>query len=318
MACDKRPAPTDAPPSNRAAPKASVKPVESQDGVFSADAGKVETGKAIIREMRVRHSCNRVMGCSKLSIRLAGLGPSGAQAILDVLAVQKDSDGYWVTKCIDILGQIGRHKAAVYLASLLHDKRTEIRARSAIALGRLADPATREMTADALKASKNSVDIGYRMALLFALDRIGPFSVERRRQAAALLPTDMEGLGKLNPLFLMVAAEVAREWPIPEALPALRLMSRHIGVFVRRESIRALGRLRDTGAIATLVGRLSDEVPSVRRASIRALQEITGNRRFGSADEWRAWCDRTECKKTKTKKAEKPAIKTPEPINSLP
>ena len=250
---------------------------------------------AQIKAMKVRAACNRVMGCHA-SIELAGLGPAAPRAIIDVLRLERRSDGYWVTKCIDLLGQLGKGEAASFVATLLSDKRNEIRSRAAIALARLADPGTKEAVEVALTKSRDSPDIGFRMALLMALDRIGPFSVARRKKAGSLLPTTQDGLGGLNPLFLMTAAEVAREWPIPEALPALRITATHIGVFVRRQSIRALGRLGDTGAIPVLVGRLKDEVPSVRRATIRALQSITGNRRFSTEPEWLAWCEKTTCR----------------------
>jgi HEAT repeat protein len=245
--------------------------------------------------MKKRKDCNRVMGCPA-SIELAGLGTATEAAIIQVLRKEKGADGYWVIKCIDLLGQLGRQDSAVFLSSLLDDKRTEVRTRAAVALGRLSAPSTKEAVESTFTRIKDGPDLGFKIALLYAIDRIGPFSTQRRKDAAKLLPQDKAGLGKISPLHLITAAEVAKEWPIPEALGSLRILASHIGPFIRRQAIDALGRLKDTGAIPVLVGRLKDEVPSIRTASMRALRAITGNTGPKTEEAWEAWCSKRECR----------------------
>jgi HEAT repeat protein len=235
------------------------------------------------------------MGCSA-SIELAGLGTATETSIIQVLRKEKGADGYWVIKCIDLLGQLGRGDSAVFLSSLLEDKRTEVRTRAAVALGRLSAPSTKEAVEQSYTRIKDGPDLGFKMALLYALDRIGPFSTQRRKDVAELLPKDKAGLGKISPLHLMTAAEIAKEWPIPEALGSLRILAAHIGPFIRRQAIDALARLKDTGAIPVLVGRLKDEVPSIRSASMRALRAITGNTEPKTEEAWEAWCVKRSCR----------------------
>ena len=272
-----------------------TRPALNASSPLTPDPKDVTKALGYIEAMRDRKVCNRVMGC-RPSIALAGLGAATETAIVQALEKNKNSDGFWVLRCIDILGQIGRETSSKFLVGLLGDKRTEIRTRVAISLGRLADPSTKQAVESALDAASREPDLGFRIALLYALDRIGPFSVERRKEASQLLPEGRDGIGRISPVHLIVAAEVAKEWPIPEALPALRVMATHIGPFVRRHAIDALGRMKDTGAIPVLAGRLKDTVPSIRRAAMRALKDITGNVRPRSEADWLEWCEQRACR----------------------
>ena len=268
---------------------------DKNDSVFSPTKAELDKALSLIRDMRDRKTCNRVMGC-RASIALAGLGRATEAAIIQVLAKDKGSDGYWVIRCIDLLGQLGRTDSAAFLVTLLDDKRTEIRTRAAMALARMAAPSTRESVQAAYDLAEDGPDLGFKIALLYAIDRIGPFSVERRKMVAGLLPQDKAGLGRISPLHLITAAEVAKEWPIPEALPSLRITAAHIGPFIRRNSIDALGRLKDTGAIPVLIGRMKDDVPSIRKAAMNALRAITGNDLPRSEEDWIAWCEKRQCR----------------------
>ena len=113
---------------------------------------------------------------------------------------------------------------------------------------------------------------------------------------ASLLPQDKAGLGQISPLHLITAAEVAKAWPIPEALPSLRITAAHIGPFIRRHSVDALGRMKDTGAIPVLIARMTDTVPSIRKAAMRALRAVTGNAAPRSPEDWVAWCEKRQCR----------------------
>ena len=125
----------------------------------------LEKALGLIKSMRDRKTCNRVMGC-RASIALAGLGLATEAAIIQVLAKDKGSDGYWVIRCIDLLGQLGRTDSASFLVTLLDDKRTEIRTRAAMALARMAAPSTREAVQAAYETAKDGPDLGFKIALL--------------------------------------------------------------------------------------------------------------------------------------------------------
>mgnify|MGYP001246341302 CR=1 FL=1 len=249
-----------------------------------------------LADMRVRKRCNRVMGCPP-GVRLFQHGRAAIPAILKVLERGRHADGYWVVKLLDYLGQLDDVRALPVLYQLLEDPRTEVHSRAAIALARLGKRSSRGPLKAALEAGRFPKDAAYRAALLWALSRVSKPDPRRRQEVLAAFPPETSTLGGHNPLALMLFADIAGEWPLPQAAPTLRLLARHVGTFVRRSAIRALMKLRDQGAVPVLVGRLDDKVPSVRKLALGALGVITGARSRRTPDEWKRWCVATKCRK---------------------
>ena len=79
-------------------------------------------------------------------------------------------------------------------------------------------------------------------------------------------------------------------------LPAVRLAARHRSAFARKQAVRTLGALRDAVGVGVCVARLDDELPSIRRAALTALQDITGERSRTDPAVWRAWCAARDCR----------------------
>lgn len=305
-ACDPRPqagepagasaAAVGAPATQPARP--SVSPTTQPPGPgASPEAPPSPQVKALLQAMRRHAECNRIMGC-EAAARLRAMGPAAIPpAVAAIRAASPKDEGWWLVELVRTLGALGREasparqrQAREVLESLLMDPRDELRGRAALALARVADPSSRLPVKEALVHWRAKGDdpavVG---ALLFALERTGRPSRALRRQFVALLPASEDQLGRVNAGALAILADVARAWDLPQASAGLRVVARHRARPARLAAVRALGALRDTGALGLLQARLDDQIPAIRRAAIRALQQITGNAAYGTADEWRAW-----------------------------
>jgi HEAT repeat protein len=257
-----------------------------------ATGGRID---ALITKMQHRKHCNRVMGC-KSATSLFQYGKAATVPIINALEKHPKSDGFWAMKLIDLLGQLNDKRALPLLKRLLVDGRLEPRCRAAIGLARMKDPSTLPAINRALESPVALSDPAFRTALMLAQDRLNQPSPARRTQAASVFTPSLEALGGLNALYLMLFAEVAGEWPLPEAAKTLRLIARHRSVFARRAAIRAIMRIRDHGSIPTLIARLDDTMPSVRKAAMAALRVITGRTNLTTPDTWKQWCKMTQCR----------------------
>ena len=256
-----------------------------------------EAVRAALTEIRVRQSCNRVMGCAP-AVQLAQYRAAAVPWILAAIHSAPRDAGYWVVKLVDLLGQLGGDESLPLLHALLDDPRWELRAVASLALARLGRPASRAALESAWALHGARGDVAFVSALLHALDRTGDAPIEGRRPRDLLaerLPREEADLAELNPGFYAFLARVVREARLPAAAPLCRLGAIHRDRFVRAESVRTLGTLGDTGGIPYLVTRLDDELPSVRRAVIASLQQITGSRQLRTPEAWRAWCDARDC-----------------------
>ncbi len=266
---------------------------------------------ALVATMRHHVQCNRIMGCAPARA-LRALGPAAIEAIAAQLrAAPPKDDGWWLVELVRALGELGREArgagraaAREALEALLLDPRDELRGRAALALARLAAPESRAPIERALAHWRARGDdpavVG---ALLFALERASKPSRGLRREFVALLPASEEQIGRVNAGALAILADVARAWDLPQAAPGLRIVARHRARPARLAAVRALGALRDTGALKLLQDRLGDEIPAIRRAAVRALQEVTGNSAYDTVDEWRAWWGRHEAHRAATRDA---------------
>jgi len=265
--------------------------------------------------MRGHVACNRVMGC-RAADTLRALGPPAIPAIVAALrAASPKDDRWWLVEAVRTLGDLGhvassepQREARAALESLLLDPRDELRGRAALALARIGSPASRAPIQRALEHWRARGDdpavVG---ALLLALERTGRPSRDLRRQFVALLPASEDQLGRVHAGGLAILADVARAWDLPQAAPGLRVIARHRARPARLAAVRALGALRDTGALALLQARLEDEIPAIRRAAVRALQQITGNTAYDTVEQWRAWWRRREARRGQARGQSTPA-----------
>ncbi|MGM0575643.1 MAG: HEAT repeat domain-containing protein [Myxococcota bacterium] len=250
-----------------------------------------------LARMKQRRRCNRVMGCAPATA-LMQHGSGVVPDLVDALESAGAADGYWVLRAVDLLGQLDDDRALPVLHDLTEDTRWEVRARSARALARLARPESLEPLREALGRARNAGQPAVEAAVLMALDRLDADVGDRpaREVLEAHLAMDYDTLAGMNPGMFAFLAEVVREARVPAALPLARLGATHRDRFVRLVSIETLGALHDTGGIPFLIGRLDDPLPSVRRATIRALQDITGSEGLSTAEQWRAWCETRGCR----------------------
>jgi HEAT repeat protein len=68
----------------------------------------------------------------------------------------------------------------------------------------------------------------------------------------------------------------------------LRAALEHADAGLRAAAARALGRLRDSSSVPSLIGRLEDSAPAVQRAARWALRECSGQD-LASGEEWQRW-----------------------------
>lgn len=248
-----------------------------------------------LTKMKHRPSCNRISGCPGATA-LMQHRRAVVPFLLEQLAAEPVSDGYWVYALVDLLGQLDDARARPLLETLLEDRRWAIDARAALALGRLRLLASQP----ALQAAHQRAVIGKDLTLhamtAYALARLRPS--ERARfhgEIAELLPTRQEALFEIPPIILDVLIEAVREAQVTSALPAVRLAALNENRFVRAQAIDTLAALRDTGGLPYAYANLSHALPSIRRRALHALQTITGSTSLVDAASWKAWCEQHAC-----------------------
>jgi hypothetical protein len=248
-----------------------------------------------LQAVKVRQRCNRVMGCAP-AVTLMQHGSAAATAITAELERAGESDGYWVPKLVDLLGQLEHWDALPLLHRLLDDRRWEVRARAAQAVGRIGSPESEALIRRHLAEAALVDDVGFHAGLWFALSHCAHAQLgAAQRGMATLLGEDEDRLGQLNPGFFAFAVEVARALRVEGALPAARLAAVHRERSTRLEGMRTLGHLTDTGGIPYVISRLRDPIPTVRAEALVALRQITGIREYTTVDEWIGWCARRKC-----------------------
>lgn len=263
-------------------------------GELGADLGPERRALllATLRELARRPACNRIMGCQPL-VTLAQMGRDVVPALNRVVADNPRADGYWFFQIIALLGQLDDDRALPTLHGLLDDARWEVPIRAAQALGRLARPASVEPLRAALARGERRDDPALVAVTLGALSRVEPARAREHRDAlAALIPHEPAHIAEIPSVILDILIEVVREVRLPQALPAVRVAALDDNRFVRAQALDTLARLQDTGGIPYALDRLDDELPSIRKKAMAALQAITGIHTMDDAAQWRAWCER--------------------------
>ena len=292
------------------APEAPASPPASPPAAPASPEAAATHPQAVTEALdaiRDRQRCNRIMGCDP-AVTLAQHGRAAVPAILEALG-DSPQGSYWVVRLISLLGQLDDERALPFLHGMLADNRWELRCEAAVALGRLKRQASHEALQAAYGRARADKDLPFEAALLLALDRMnGTVDGGAPREVlAARLPTDREILGPMNPGFFRFLVDVVRFSRLPSGLPMVRLGAVHRDRFVRLSSLATLGALQDTGGIPYAVGRLDDPLPSVKRAALGALQEITGSRSLTEPEQWKAWCEARSCRAA----LEKAAVDSP-------
>jgi len=269
-------------------------PAPSDEAALTAEEeAEVE---AIVSQMLHRPSCNRVMGCPG-AVALMQLGPPVAPKLVELLETAGTADGYWIIKLIELLGQLPGEEGRRHLEGLLGDPRWEVRLRAAQALGNLGDGRSRGAVEAALERQlQQAEDLAFRAALHFALTRLpGGDRAGHRAALLRLMPLDPASVARTPPMVLDILIELVRIARIPEALPGVRLAVLSDNRFVRGQALKTLGALQDTGGLPYALHALEDELPSLRREALDALQAITGIRTMTDPVQWRRWCERHDC-----------------------
>lgn len=233
------------------------------------------------------------MGCPG-AVKLAGYGPAIVPGLADVLRQNPRADGYWYFELIKLLGQSRDARALDVLHALLDDTgRWEVPIRAAQALGHLGMAASRAPLEAALARATENDNVALAAAAHGALAHVVPAEASAHRDAlAALVPQDAAAVEATPPVILDILVEEVRMARLPKALPGVRLAILNDNRFVRAQALDTAASLHDTGAIPYALVRLEDELPSVRRKALTALQEITGIRTMTDPAQWRAWCER--------------------------
>ena len=239
-----------------------------------------------------KRSCNRVMGCDP-AIAILQHGRAATPKILEFLERTPLDGRYWQIRAMDILGQLGDTRSVSFLTRALGEPRWEVRARSALALGRIAD---QRSAAPLLEALNKREDIATKSAALFALSalkqRVNGGSA--REALIALLPLEQDTLGSLNPGQFAFVAELVGAAQLRECLQVVRWGALHKDAS-RMSSLETLASLKDREGIPYAITRLDDPSPGVKRQALRTLRVITGRRAFTRGEHWKDWCEQRRC-----------------------
>lgn len=248
--------------------------------------------EANLGAIRVRHNCNRLMGCPPATALVQDM-PASVAPILLVLRNADRADGYWLEMLIDILGQSDRPEVVRPLEGLSRDRRWAVKIRAVLALGRVAahtDQNTRDLMSEAELMAAKSGDLAWLGAVLLTRSRLDPKeNVSARSRLLSLYPTNHDDVVAISAPILDWLVLIATDARLTGAATALRSACLSDNRFVSVNAMKAVGRFQDTGAVPHLMARIEDRQPGVRRAALEALQDITGNRRATSVAEWREW-----------------------------
>ena len=240
-----------------------------------------------------KRSCNRVMGCDP-EIAIMQFGRDATPTLLEAFRRNPIDGRYWQIKAIDILGQLGDTRALPVLISALEQARWEVRCRSAVALGRIAD-ARAEAPLRALLATNQ--DVATTAAALFGLSALKQSvdGIDARDALITHLPRQRDALGALNPGHFAFLAELVGLAQLRESLPVARWGALHKDRFTRMAALETLAQLKDRQGIPFAITRLDDTSPGVRRQALRTLRVITGRRAFTRPEHWSDWCEQRKC-----------------------
>ena len=235
---------------------------------------------------------------------LAALGPGAAphiRALFQKTELTPLKTRYARIKLIEAIGLSGDKGSAAFLMDVLtNNSLSPLRVEAAHALGQLRLRGLRK----SLKELVGKLDPEHRraeiLAIGYTLARFG----------------DPDGRKLLDIHFVVPKTDIMR-WdivkPAIRAAGALRLKNLRSRVedaakrgdpYTRFEAVRALGLIRDRGAIPVLIGSLRDKRPGVRSEALKSLRSLTGYRHKYTYEQWHRWWTK-EGQETKTKTAPK-------------
>ncbi len=244
-----------------------------------------------LRELTDRHKCNRISGCPPATSVLSH-GPDAVEPILKLLAANPRANGYWVTKLIQLLGQIESPAVIAPLERMLSDKRWDVPIRAAQSLGRRKSSGSLSALTTLLERANKDKNVALSGAARYALSQVSPDPRTHRKALADLVPATSGALGAIPAPVLDILIELVRDARLPHALPGVRQAALHTNRFVREQALLTLAALQDTGGVPFALHRLDDPLPSIRRQALATLQRITGIRTMHNITQWRAWAKR--------------------------
>jgi HEAT repeat protein len=238
----------------------------------------------IIRTMGGRQQCNRLTGCN-LAQELGRLGPTASTAIQTVYRKTK-GDAHGRIQLINAVSRTGDRNAGNFLMDVLRsDRLPPSRVEALYGIARLGLKVHLQSLVNLADTLDSKRDQGVLLALGYALDRLGsPRGKPMIEKHFVLPPLDSRRWDQLQPG--IYAAGILR---LTALRPQLEVLIKRSDPFTRRDAVTALGRMRDRAAIKPLIECLQDDMPSVRREALNALQQITGFRHKESYDEWKRW-----------------------------
>jgi HEAT repeat protein len=245
----------------------------------------------VIRTMGGRQQCNRLTGCN-LAQELGRLGPSASAAIQAVYRKTKGG-AHGRIQLISAVSRTGDENAGNFLMDVLRsDRLPPARVEAAYGIARLGLKAHLQSLVDLADTLDPQRDQGVLLALGYALDRLGSaLGRPMIEKHFVLPPPDSRRWDQLQPG--IYAAGILR---LTTLRPQLEILLKRSDPFTRRDAVTALGRMRDRAAVRPLIECLRDDMPSVRREALKALQQITGYRHKESYDEWMRWWNTNESK----------------------
>ena len=239
------------------------------------------------------------MGCPP-TVLLLQAGAEAVDPILDLLD-RGNPDAPWYAELIDLLGNLDDPRALPFLRTGLENHRWLIRARSAIALGRLQDETARDQLEKLVQSE--TLEVATIASAAYALVRIG----DTQHVDTLLRFATEEALRGQNWGWSEIVLELAADLRLQRAAAGFRLACEHRDFFLRRTALRGIRRIRDTASVDCLIRRLSDPIPSIQREAHGALQHLTGQQLPLDEEAWEAWCEETSCRPAQ--EAETPAHK---------
>ena len=277
-----------APPSTPAGPPAvAVYPSPTPATPAAASAPAVVTPRVgqLLKRLGAHGGCSRLMGCAVA----AELVHEGRDAVGPLIALYRGSrgDAYWRRRVLEILGRIGQPAAVPFLIERLRDPAEPHAVDVALALGHMKALAAKQALLERQASTPTETALPLRLALAYALVRIGERS--HWKELGAVAAPDRAATLPAPALETLLAA---LRWldTREEGAPAVVAGVAHENVFVRRDAIRLAADWRLHAAVPGLIARLEDETPGVRRLAQETLEKITRFRHKTGRDPWERWC----------------------------
>lgn len=235
-----------------------------------------------IRDMRVRQNCNLVMGCEPLDVLVAA-----RELSVGAIAVEIDRsspDLSHVPFLLDALGEIGlrARKAIPTIQKALDEGPWLTKGHAAQALGRLGDRSTLPQLEKLVLDPE--VDPFTRSSAAYAMFKLG---VKDHSGLIEIFLTE-DAVKKQNWGYTAGIVPLAAELELTDALPGIRLATRHRDYFLRKAATKALAELNDHTSVDRLTKLLDDKMPGVRKAALASLESLA-EKRFLTPAEARAW-----------------------------